>query len=168
MFTLSQTVVLEACIVNPKQTNKQKQIKQTIEGHLWAVYMYTFITHCMFCWYSYTPLLKHGLLLPVPLNPSATNSVERGTEYDQTKPVILLNSLMILVMPWALLVIKTKQIRLMFSSSYEQAVHQTVQGSSEAESSKHSGQEVRNFVSGTEVTPSELQCIEGLPLFPLG
>lgn len=56
----------------------------------------------------------------------------------------------------------------MFSFSREQAVLQTVQGSSEAESSKHSGQEVRNFVSGTEVTPSELQCIEGLPLFPLG
>lgn len=59
-------------------------------------------------------------------------------------------------------------MRLMFSFSHEQAVLQTVQGSSEAGSCKHSGQEVRNFVSGTEVTPSELQCIEGLPLFPLG
>lgn len=29
-------------------------------------------------------------------------------------------------------------------------------------------QEVRKYVSGTLMTPSELQCIERLPLFPLG
>lgn len=33
MFTLSLTVVPEVCIVDPKQTNKRKQNKQTIYRH---------------------------------------------------------------------------------------------------------------------------------------
>ena len=64
--------------------------------------------------------------------------------------------------------VNSNEVMLALSLDNQQAMHQTVQGSSEAETSKHWKQEVRKYVSGTLVTPSELQCIERLPLFPLG
>lgn len=161
MFTLPLTGV---CIVDPKQTNKQYTdiLEQFTCTH--SLYIACFVdilvllcssmSYCYWC-----------LWMPVPQTLWRENST--ATEYF-VKFIDDFGHAVGFVSKKKKRKTKRKQIRLMFSSSREQAGHQTVQGSSEAESSKHSGREVRNFVSGTEVTPSELRCIEGLPLFPLG